>query len=55
MEVPIEWLEELHRQGRAVYLEQGLWIAAEQKEEYRAALEEGGRKEQCQIVRRMLR
>ncbi len=55
LEVPIEWLEDLHRQERAVYLEQGLWIAAEQQEEYRAALEEDGRKEQCRIVRRMLR
>lgn len=53
--VPIEWLENLHRKERAVYLEQGLWIAAEQREEYQAALEEGERKEQCRIVRRMLR
>ncbi|MDE5910659.1 MAG: DEAD/DEAH box helicase [Lachnospiraceae bacterium] len=55
LEVPIEWLENLHREDRAVYLEQGLWIAAEQREEYQAALEEGERKEQCRIVRRMLR
>lgn len=55
LEVPIEWLESLHRQERAVYLEQGLWIAAEQQEEYRAALEENGREEQRRIVRRMLR
>lgn len=38
LDVPIEWLEKLAKEGRALYLEQGLWIAAEQEEEYRAAL-----------------
>ncbi len=37
-----EWLELLAQEGRAVYLEQGLWIAAEQEEEYAAALSAGG-------------
>lgn len=61
LDVPVEWLESLARQGRAVYLEQGLWIAAEQEEEYGAAL--GGSEktaaqiseEALRIVRRMLR
>lgn len=39
LKIPAEWLKELAEQGRAVYLEQGLWIAAEQQEEYQAALE----------------
>ncbi len=38
LEVPVEWLESLTAKGRALYLEQGLWIAAEQREEYEAAL-----------------
>ena len=38
LDVPVEWLEELSAEGRAVYLEQGLWIAAEQQEEYMAML-----------------
>ncbi|MCI8355787.1 MAG: DEAD/DEAH box helicase [Lachnospiraceae bacterium] len=39
LDIPVEWLESLEGQGRAVYLEQGLWIAAEQREEYESALE----------------
>ena len=39
LDVPVEWLEKLAGEGRALYLEQGLWIAAEQEEEYRLALE----------------
>lgn len=64
LEIPVEWLEMLAQQGRVVYLEQGLWIAAEEIERYAAALgqpeteqTEGAadREEQCRIVRRMLR
>lgn len=64
LEIPVEWLELLAQQGRVVYLEQGLWIAAEETERYAAALgqpeteqPEGAadREEQCRIVRRMLR
>ncbi len=63
LDIPVEWLEQLAQQGRAVYLEQGLWIAAEQAQEYALALdpesEKGGQKyigkEQLHIVRRMLR
>ncbi|MCM1543238.1 MAG: DEAD/DEAH box helicase [Blautia sp.] len=38
LDIPVEWLEKLAEEGRAVYLEQGLWIAAEQQEEYGLAL-----------------
>ncbi len=65
--VPVEWLEELAAEGRALYLEQGLWIAAEQEVCYREMLDAAEVKEQDaegktvwqeaaeQIVRRMLR
>lgn len=64
LDIPAKWLDSLAREGRALYLEQGLWIAAEQEEEYMAALGpeasgEGedvpGKKERLHIVRRMLR
>lgn len=69
LDIPAEWLDSLAAQGRVLYLEQGLWIAAEQEAEYSAALgtgqnvtqkdsfrlSEGGRERQLQIVRRMLR
>lgn len=32
------WLEELARAGQALYIEPGLWIAAEQRQEYEEAL-----------------
>ncbi len=35
----IDWLTTLAGQNRALYIEPGLWIAAEQAEEYRTALE----------------
>lgn len=38
LDIPVEWLEELAQDGRALYLEQGLWIAAEQEEEYALAV-----------------
>ncbi|MDE6389763.1 MAG: DEAD/DEAH box helicase [Lachnospiraceae bacterium] len=40
LDIPVEWLDNLAKDGRVLYLEQGLWIAAEQEEEYTAALEE---------------
>ena len=55
LEIPVEWLEKLAEEGRAVYLEQGLWIAAEQQEEYEKALEFSESEEALAIVRRMLR
>lgn len=56
LEIPVEWLESLAQSGRALYLEQGLWIAAEEAEQYDVAL--AGREqcsEQLRIIRRMLR
>lgn len=38
LDVPVEWLDSLAKEGRALYLEQGLWIAAEQEAEYAAAM-----------------
>ncbi len=64
LDIPVEWLENLAKGGRVVYLEQGLWIAAEQEAEYAAALKDSGAveenkdsgdKERLHIVRRMLR
>ncbi len=57
LEVLPEWLDQLAKDGRVRYLEQGLWIAAEQAEEYEAALNQEGTlcKQQLSIVRRMLR
>ncbi len=40
LDIPVEWLERLAKDGRVLYLEQGLWIAAEQEEEYAAAFGE---------------
>ncbi len=55
LEVPIEWLEILARRGQAFYIEPGLWIAAEQAERYRSALEEGEFTARKQLVLRLLR
>lgn len=55
LEIPVEWLEKLAEDGRAMYLEQGLWIAAEHRPEYDTALEAPGSREAADIVRRMLR
>lgn len=55
LEIPVEWLEKLASEGRALYLEQGLWIAAEQREEYETALAEPESGHASDIVRRMLR
>ncbi len=54
IDVPVQWLEKLAKEGRAIYLEQGLWIAAEFQEEYEIGLENAG-EEGLRIVRRMLR
>ena len=37
---PVAWMEELARQGRARYIEPGLWICAEQEDLYEQALAE---------------
>ena len=33
LDIPVEWLESLLQDGRVVYLEQGLWIAAEEAQQ----------------------
>ncbi|MDE7310628.1 MAG: DEAD/DEAH box helicase [Eubacterium sp.] len=59
LDIPVEWLDELALDGRALYLEQGLWIATEQEAEYAQALSgsqgQGVQPSQLHIVRRMLR
>lgn len=55
VDVPIEWLETLADNGRAKYIEPGLWIAAEHSEEYDAALVGGDTDARTRIVRRLLR
>jgi len=55
LEIPVEWLEKLAEEGRALYLEQGLWIAAEQQEMYGEALASAHSGAAADIVRRMLR
>lgn len=55
LEVPVEWLEMLAGEERALYLEQGLWIAAEQREQYEEALASAQSVAASDIVRRMLR
>lgn len=55
LDIPVEWLESLSAQGRAVYLEQGLWIAAEQLTEYEKALAADDIEKMVPVIRRMLR
>lgn len=40
LDIPLEWLEELSQAGRVLYVEPGLWIAAEHMEEYQLAFSE---------------
>lgn len=54
LEIPVEWLETLAKMGLALYIEPGLWIAAEQREEYDKALTGGDLEAGMHIVRRML-
>lgn len=63
LDIPAKWLEDLSKDERVLYLErQGLWIAAEQEEEYDKALsgdtvleETFKTQSRLHIVRRMLR
>ncbi|SHH66800.1 ATP dependent helicase, Lhr family [Sporobacter termitidis DSM 10068] len=55
LDVPVDWLETLERRERAVYIEPGLWIAAEQAQEYSAALGSKDAAARADIVRRLLR
>jgi ATP-dependent helicase Lhr and Lhr-like helicase len=55
LDVPIAWLELLAKKKQANYIEPGLWIAAEQEEEYNAALFNQDKEAIFHIVRRFLR
>lgn len=55
LEVPIEWLLKLSESGQVLYIEPGLWIAAEQAEDYEQALEHKVMEKLLSIVRRLLR
>ena len=55
MDAPIQWLEALHRAGRCLYVEPGLWIPSEQAEDYQKALIEGDGAARLAILRRCLR
>ena len=53
--IPLEWFEALAQQNRCLYIEPGLWIAAEHKDVYQAALEACDEEARQNIVRRALR
>ena len=55
VDVPVDWLESLARNGRALYIEPGLWICAEQAQLYQSALEMGDQDAWQRIARRCLR
>jgi len=55
LDIPIEWLKRLAAEGRAKYIEPGLWIAAEQEQDYTNALETKDIEARMKIVRRLLR
>lgn len=55
LELPIEWIENLASEERILYIEPGLWIAAEHKEEYERALTDHEEEACKHLVRRMLR
>ena len=54
-EAPIDWLTALARAERACYIEPGLWICAEQREQYRTAMEDADHAARLHILRRCLR
>ena len=54
-DVPVEWLESLERRELVRYIEPGLWIAAEQAQEYEEAFLEGNTESRAHLVRRLLR
>ncbi|MDR0917391.1 MAG: DEAD/DEAH box helicase [Oscillospiraceae bacterium] len=55
LNVPIEWFERLARRDLALYVEPGMWIAAEHADEYAAALENADNDTRERVVRRVLR
>ena len=55
IDAPAEWFETLAKQGRAAYIEPGLWVAAEHAEEYALAFDENDADALQRILRRLLR
>ncbi|MDW2796760.1 DEAD/DEAH box helicase [Clostridium boliviensis] len=55
LDIPIEWLEKLASEGRALYVEPGLWIAAEHENDYENALVKGQKNAGKRLVQRLLR
>jgi ATP-dependent Lhr-like helicase len=55
LDVPVEWLESLAEQGLALYIEPGLWIAAEHGADYEDALVNRQSEAAAPIIRRLLR
>lgn len=55
LDIPVEWLENLAQREQVLYIEPGLWIAAEQKEKYIAALENKDMEAMADLVRKVLR
>ena len=53
--IPLEWFESLAEQKRCLYIEPGLWIAAEHQKVYHAALTDSEPEARQNIVRRALR
>ena len=55
LDVPVDWLTALADAGRALYIEPGLWIAAEMAEQYDAALVRHEPEALEAVTRRLLR
>ncbi|SHO47463.1 DEAD/DEAH box helicase [Anaerocolumna xylanovorans] len=55
LDIPIEWLETLIGKEQVLYIEPGLWIAKEQEENYKKAIEEAEEEERLAVIRRLLR
>lgn len=55
VDIPVQWLTTLIHREQVVYIEPGLWIAAEQREEYNNALINREQKALLPIIRRLLR
>lgn len=52
--VPASWMENLAKRGQVCYLEPGIWIAAEHREEYERALLQEETEAAAHMIRRML-
>lgn len=53
--IPVEWLVLLAGKEQVLYIEPGLWIAAEHAEDYELALNKGDMDKRLAIIRRLLR